>query len=191
MPPNEQASHSQGQAQAQVHLDTEDPNHATLPRKTAAATEVPKRQLLQHKRSAPGENKKAWHRYPAGARRAVARPGSQLPRSRISAPPTTQWDFDERQDVRATRDDDSLRRNVLWQWHRTAQRLVFLAGGVGLIFAYLDLVRSVGLRPEAAVSLTLACLLSGTGGYALRGLFTVIIGRRLPRDHRSDDDRSS
>jgi hypothetical protein len=191
MLPSKRVSSSPAQADGQGRTDSEDPRLASSPARKATAKEASKQQLSRGKRSDSARNEKAEHSYPEEDRRGAVRPGSQLPRSRAAAPPATQWDFDERLDTRATRDDESLRRNIRWQWHRTAQRLVSVAGLSFLTLAFLALVRLEGLPPRTAAPLTLACLIGGSGGYVLRGLLAAITNKRRPRDHDGDDDPSS
>lgn len=125
-----------------------------------------------------------------GASEAI-RLGSQLPESRIAEPPETQWDFIERQDVRATGDEESLRRNIHWQWHRTLQHLVTYAAPSCLAIVVFVLTRELGLAAQTAVKLSLACLASATAGHFSRELLTILTGKRRSRHQRSEDDRSS
>jgi hypothetical protein len=116
--------------------------------------------------------------------RGRGNPADQLSaatRWRIVAPPEAQWDFDERQDCRATTDDDSLRRSIRWQWHRTAQRLIIYAGLSGLAFVVFVLTRELGLAAQTAVKLSLACLASAIAGYFLRELLSTLSGKRQSR----------
>lgn len=145
------------------------------------------RRRLSRAERAKGE--KAGRKRPASDHQATDRPGN-LPESRIVTSPETQWDFDERQDIRATRDDDSLRRNIQWQWHRTAQRWVAYAGPSGLALVVFVLTRELGLAPQTAVKLALACLASATAGHFSRELFTTLSGKRRSHPHRSEDDAS-
>jgi hypothetical protein len=79
--------------------------------------------------------------------------GASCPNRGSVKPPETQWDFDERQDTRATRDNGSLKRNIQSQWHRTAQRLVTYAGITSLTLAVIFLTRKLGLPPQTAAKL--------------------------------------
>jgi len=120
--------------------------------------------------------------------KATGRSAPALPRSWIEAPPETQWGFDERKNALATKDNDSLKRNIRWQWHTTAQRVVSYAGPSGIALVGFVLTRELGLPPEAAVKLSLACLASAAAGHFSREWLPTLSGRRRSRHHRNDDD---
>jgi hypothetical protein len=118
---------------------------------------------------------------------SAALPGN-LPESRIATSPETQLDFDERQDIRATRDEKSLKLNIRWKWHLTAQRLVIYVGPSGFSLVVLVLTRELGLAPQTALKLSLACLASATAGHFSREFLSTLSGKRRSRHHRSEDD---
>ena len=122
--------------------------------------------------------------------RRPSRPGSHLPESRIVAPPETQGISTNDKKSWATKDDDSLRRNIRWQWHRTAQRLVTYIDPSALALVVLVLTKELGLAPQTAVKLTLACLARATAGHFTREFLTTLSGKRRSRHHRSEDDVS-
>ena len=102
-------------------------------------------------------------------------------RRRVVVPPKTELDFADRQDVLTTRDYDSLRRNIRWQWHRTAQLLVFYAGTSGLALVFFVLTRELGLPVQTAVKLSLACLACGTAGFFSHEFLSVLGRKRQSR----------
>jgi hypothetical protein len=186
MPPKQQSKRS-AQLNGQASADSERPGAAS----SAARKETTgpsKRRRPDGKRSKNAKDEDTGHKRPASDRQATIRPGSQLPKSRTATPPESPWDFEERQYVWATKDNESLKRNIHWQWHRTAQRLVTFAGVSSLTLTFLDLTRHQGLPPETAAGVTAICLVSGTGGYLLRELFTALTGRRPSGDQRSEAD---
>jgi hypothetical protein len=183
------------QSQQTAHLDGQASAHSERPSPASAATGKGTTRKPWRRRSAGGRSKHAKDdgaglERLASDRQATLRPGDQLPESRTAAPPETPMAFEERQYVWATWNDDSLRRNIRWQWHRTAQRWVTYAGPSALALVVFVLTRELGLPAQAAVKLSLACLASATGGYFLRELATSLTGRRRSRDQRSEADRS-
>src|SRR5579863_5824773 len=122
-------------------------------------------------------------------------PINKFPSSRIAGPPESKRDAAERQYFWATVDDHSLERDRRWhqaridfEWQGLAQFLVILAGSLALILAFLDLVKVLKL-PGTAADLTIGCLASGSGGYALRTKLTRQM--RRSRDHDADGRSSS
>jgi hypothetical protein len=99
MPPTKRASRNPAQPDVRVSTEGEQPSRAASSAKKATANETAKQQLPRSKRSAPTKDENAEDRYSKEHRQAAVRLGSQLPRTRTAGPPTTQWDFDERQDT--------------------------------------------------------------------------------------------
>src|SRR5260370_28383497 len=153
-------------------------------------TSTPRQRPSRGKRSEHARGAEAGRKRPASDRQATVRPGSQLPESRIAEPPETPLDFEERQYVWATKDNESLKRNIGWQWHQTAQRLVTYMGPSSLALVVFFLTREWGLAPQTAVKLSLACLASATAGVFSRGLLTLLNGKRRSLRNRSEDDVS-
>lgn len=189
MLPPEQQSQKSAPPDGRASADGESPDpESSAARKGTTGTS--KRRLSDGEQSESAKDGEAGDKRAASDRQAAIRPGSQLPRSRTAAPPESQWDFDERQDARATRDNASLRRYIRWKWHRTAQHWVAYAGPSGLALVVFVLTRELGLAPQTAVKLSLACLASATAGHFSRELLTTLSGKRRSRHHRSEDDSS-
>jgi len=184
-PPKQQRQKSAGQASA----DDQHPGRAA-PAARRGTTSKSGRRSSGGKRSDRAKEENAGRNRPASDLQAPEWPGSELPASRTVKPPETQWDFDERQDTRATRDRNSLELNIKWQWHRTAQRLVTYAGIASLTLVFIFLIRKLGLPPQTAANLTIATLASATGGVIVREVLNALTGKRRSPDYRSDDDVS-
>lgn len=178
-------------AKASIGVFGEHPQRSATQVKQAPVNAALKRQLLSNRHNCLEGHTKTECQCRESERRAVIESASQLPKSRTTTAPISRWDFDERQGIRATRDDDSLRRSIRWHWHLTAQRLVSFVGVSALILAFLDLVKLEGLHAQAAAHLTFACVISGSGGYILRELLTALIGKRRQRNRGIGDDSSS
>lgn len=188
MPPPRRQSQKSAQPGGRASVDGERPGPASSAARKGTIN-TSKRPSRDNRRERP-KGEEAGLRRPASDHQTTVRPGSHLPESRIVAPPETQWDFDERQETWATKDDDSLRRNIRWQWHRTAQRLVTYIGPSALALVVLVLTKELGLAPQTAVKLSLACLASATAGHFSREFLTTLSGKRRSRHHRSEDDVS-
>jgi hypothetical protein len=189
MPPPRQRDQNSAQLGGQASVDGERPGPAPSAARKGMTSTSRRRPSRGH-RSGHAKSEEPGRIRPGSDHQASFRAGSQLPDSRVVAPPETQWDFDERQDARATSDDDSLKRNIRWQWHRTAQRLVIYAGPSGFALVVFVLTRELGLAPQAAVRLSLACLASATAGHFSRELLITLSGKRRSRHHRSEDEVS-
>ena len=188
MPPKQQSKKS---AQLNGQASADGKRLGTVASAAGEGTTGPsKRRRPDGKQGKNAKGNDTGHKRPASERQATTRSESQLPESRTAKPPETPWDFEERQYVWATKDDENLKRNISWQWHRTAQRLVTFAGVSSLTLTVLDLTRHEGLPPQTAAGVTAICLVSGTGGYLLRELLTTLTGRRPSRDQRSEADLS-
>jgi hypothetical protein len=184
LPPGPQSQKSaQPDGRASIDGDLPGPEASAAGKRTKGTS----RQRPSRGKRAKGEE--VGRERPAYDHQATVPPGN-LPESRIVRSPETQWDFDERQDVRATRDDDSLRRNIRWQWHQTAQRLVIYAGPSGFSLAVFVLTRELGLAPQTAIKLSLACLASATAGHFSREFLNTFSDKRRSHHHRSEDDLS-
>ena len=105
---------------------------------------------------------------------------------RYDTAPTGLLDFADRQDTRATRDDQTLRRYIELEEHRTrrewqrlAMRLVALAVGMVLYLAgVVVLVQLIpGITPRQAAVIVGSTLLAGSGGLAV----THLVQRRRRR----------
>jgi transcriptional regulator with XRE-family HTH domain len=136
---------------------------------------------------------KTGSQYQGQGRRTATGPASLLPESRWARAPESELDLKDRQGDRVTADDNSLNRYIRWhkyqvmcQWQRIAQYLVFFAGLLALILAFLDLVKGFKLLPAQAAYLTISGVISGFGGYTLRRRLSGYMERR-PRDHEADE----
>lgn len=136
------------------------------------------------------KGEKAGRKRPASDHQATVQPGSPLPESRIAGPPQTPLDFRERQDRWATKDNDSLRRNIWWHWHLTAQHVVIYAGPSVLALAIFALTRELGLPVQTALTLSGGSLASATVGVLSRELLSTLSGKRRSRLYRDEDDVS-
>jgi hypothetical protein len=189
MPPHRRHSQKAAQPGGRPDVDGERPGPASSTARKGTKGTSTRRPSDSNRRERRPKGEKAGPKRPAFDRQATARSGNQLPASRIAEPPQTQLDFEERQETRATKDKATLSRYTRWHWHRTAQRVVTYAGPSVLALVIFVLTRELGLAPQAAVKLSLACLASATAAHFSREFLTTRSGKRRSR-YRSEDDVS-
>lgn len=111
----------------------------------------------------------------------------ELPTLRGGAFSTNQLSPEDWHDTRATNDDDTLRRSLIWSWSKTLQRLVILSGGamsyVGAVVMVLLLVPDA--TPLDAMRIAGAAVAAGSGGLAVNAVAQRLRQRR--REVRTDE----
>lgn len=92
-----------------------------------------------------------------------------LPRLAGGAFSTEQLTPEDWHDTRATNDDDTLRRSLIWSWNKILQRLVIFAGGVVLyvLAAVAWALWVPGATPADAMKVAGAAVAVGSGGLAV------------------------
>jgi hypothetical protein len=189
MPPHRRQSQKSAQPGGRADVDGERLGPASSTARKGTKGTSTRRPSDSNRRERRPKGEKAGRKRPAFDHQATARSGHQLPESRIIKPPETQLDFDERQETWATEDEAILNRHIRWHWHRTAQRLVTYVGPSAFALVIFVLTRELGLAPQTAVKLSLACLASATAGHFSREFLTTLSGKRRSR-YRSEDDVS-
>ncbi|GAA1503718.1 hypothetical protein GCM10009827_016070 [Dactylosporangium maewongense] len=88
---------------------------------------------------------------------------------REKLPPVSQLDAQDRQDTRATSDDETLRRYKSWQWHKVSIQLVHIAGGatIYLVAVVVGLLLIPGATPQVAMGVAGVALAAGSGAMAV------------------------
>jgi hypothetical protein len=126
------------------------------------------------------------------SRVATAGGSAVVPTPRIHRNPTDQLDYDDRHKVRATSDDQVLKRYIKLGWHETAQHFITSLGPVAFCFSIYLFVRWTGVPPAEAVKIGLFGLVSSAAGVGLHGvgraLWRRVDGRK--KDHRDDASAS-
>jgi hypothetical protein len=189
MPPPRQQRQKSAQTNGQANAYSQRP--APVPPSAGkGATSTSRRRLSRGGRGEHAKDGVAGRERRASDHQEPAPSGTQLPESRITGPPENPLDFEERQYLWATKDKDSLRRNIRWQWHRTLQRLVTFLGPSALAIVVFFLTRKWGLAPQTAVKLSLACLASATVGVYSREWLNALSRKRQSARQRNKDDAS-
>jgi hypothetical protein len=93
---------------------------------------------------------------------------------------TEQLTAEDWHDTRATNDDDTLRRSLIWFWSKAFQRLMILTGGVVLyVLAVVVVLRLVpDATPQDAMKIAGAAVAVGSGGLAVSALLERFRRRR-------------
>jgi hypothetical protein len=104
-----------------------------------------------------------------GTANAGAADRAELPVLTGGAFSTDRLTAEDWHDTRATNDDDTLRRSLIWSWSKALQRLVILTGGV-LLYVLAALVArrlDPGLTPADAMKIAGAAVGAGSGGLVI------------------------
>jgi len=113
---------------------------------------------------------------------------NQVPSPRVDRAPVDQRDFEDRHQLRATHDDQTLQRYIRLGWHRVGQRLAFAAGLMTLFLMGTVVMHLAGVPPDTAVRLTLAMLISASGYGLLRAV--QLLHDRRRRIPLLDEDKA-